>query len=240
MDDLKKEWITKQNTMKDKLEEKDRITNISNIDYIASFHLIRSRDDEELVAVSIILYDFESKKCIYKNFKVTRCKIPYISGFVGFAESELYNELYNEMLNKHPSYVPDVIIINSYGKLHPRCAGSATQLALKLNIPTIGIGKVIIPIDGLYEMETKKYFREKCNSIGDYIELKGKSNIIYGAALKNHGTSNRPLYVSVGNYITLQTAINIIINCSTFITPEPVRIAERFSKDKLKEYLDKK
>ena len=94
-------------------------------------------------------------------------------------------------------------------------------------------------MDGLYERDIKADFREQCKKIGDYIDLKGDSGIVYGSALKNSNTSSNPIYVTVGSYISLQFAIDIVVNCSDHRIPQPVRQADMLAKNLIQQYYSK-
>jgi len=49
------------------------------------------------------------------------------------------------------------------------------------DIPTIGVGKTLLYVDGLILKNVKKDFLQKTKKGGDYMELEGKSGIVWGA-----------------------------------------------------------
>lgn len=100
-------------------------------------------------------------------------------------------------------------MIDGFGILHPRGFGSASHVGHSLNIPTIGVAKTLMCIDGLNEHEIKKEFKSKCVLKGDYINLTGNSGKLYGSALKSADSSTNPIYVSIG----LLTVWMLFRNC---------------------------
>lgn len=59
---------------------------------------------------------------------------------------------------------------------------------------------------------------------GDSFNLIGKTDEILGAAVKTAPDAKNPIYVSVGHRISLDTAVALVVNCSKFRNPEPVRL----------------
>ena len=230
-EDQKEKWNNIQLDMAQKYTEIDKIANLEEIDYIGGLFLIEDKNDSSRVICSISIIDFLNGQCVYTYSATYKANIPYLSGYVGFREVPIFADIYETLLIKKPEYSPDVLMINSYGKLHDRCAGCATQLALHLNMPVIGIGLTILKVDGIGERITREQFKKECKNEGDYIELIGESNTIYGAAVRTTKQSIHPIYVTVGSYISLNRAICIVLNCSKFRFPEPVRCAEKRCKD---------
>lgn len=226
-----KEWDKIQIELANMIVEKDTITNLSEIMYIGGLYLLDDKSDPSACIASIAIIDFDTRKCVYSYAESFKTDVPYISGYIGFREVPIFEELYEKFMIRKPEYSPDLLIINSYGKLHPHKAGSATQLAISLKLPIIGTGQTILNIDGLSEKVAKSDFKQQCQNVGEYAELVGQSGTVYGAAVKTSTTSSNPVYVTVGSNITLTTAIDIVINCSEFRTPDPIRKAEKKAKD---------
>lgn len=106
----------------------------------------------------------------------------------------------------------DVLLIDGHGILHPRKCGLACYIGILIDKPTIGVAKNLL-----------------CGSIleNNYIEYNKK---ILGYRIRKN--NKKDIYVSVGHKISLETAVNIIINLTKkdeFI-PEPLKIADSNSK----------
>lgn len=140
---------------------------------------------------------------------------PYIPGLLSFREGEVILDAHQKLQNQ-----PDVYIFDGMGIMHPRRLGIASHMGLWLNRPTIGCGKTHFvgsyaepaPERGAYE--AVKYHRE-----------------IVGVVLrtKNHV---KPIYISVGHLATLDTARELVLQCTTkYRLPEPIRAAHNTAGD---------
>ena len=122
------------------------------------------------------------------------------------------------------------MFVDGFGILHPREFGSASDIGVKLNIPTVGIAKTLFCIHGLNEKVVKSEFKTKCKIKGDFFHLVGSNGKLYGAALKTSNDMTNPLYISIGHKISLQTAIHLVLLTCEFKNPEPIRNSDIKSK----------
>jgi deoxyinosine 3'endonuclease (endonuclease V) len=120
-----------------------------------------------------------------------------------------------------------VIFVDGNGVLHPRKCGLACHLGVKLNVPTIGIGKSLYEIDGLTTIKVKQCLREGSSSS---LLLCGNSGTVWGAAFQATPNISNPIYISVGHRISLTTAIMLTRQCCRYRIPEPIRQADRISR----------
>jgi deoxyribonuclease V len=97
---------------------------------------------------------------------------------------------------------------------HPRRFGIACHLGVLADLPTIGVAKS--RLIGLHE----DVGEEK----GAWTPLRDRDEVI-GAVLRTR-RGVRPLYVSVGHRITLPTALDYVLRCTTrYRLPETTRAA---------------
>jgi len=68
--------------------------------------------------------------------------------------------------------------------------------------------------------------------------LIGDSGKVWGAALRSTEDSTKPIIVSQGHWISLETALKVVKMCTNYRVPEPIRIADLSSRDKVKEIFD--
>jgi len=239
-DNIIQKWDQEQNLLADRVDETNSIINYQDVQYVVGMSIANDKEDDSKLVCGLCVYDFQEGRKKYSFAKLYDTDVPYISGYVGFRESKIYETMYKVLMVNKPQYAPDVIMLNTYGRLHPRRAGCACHVGVDLDVPVIGIGQTILNVDGLVEHEIKKKFKKECTEEGDFSLLKGESGYIYGAALRTTENSENPVHVTIGNKISLQTAINITLNCCVNRTPEPIRGSNKVAKDELYNYIREK
>ncbi|MEM2876296.1 MAG: endonuclease V [Candidatus Bathyarchaeia archaeon] len=138
---------------------------------------------------------------------VNEALFPYIPTFLGFREVPAVLPAIKNLKIK-----PEVFLVDGHGYAHPERFGFASHLGLILKTPTIGVAKSIL---------TGKL--ESSSDVG-YVWIKDKGEIV-GVALQLD-KAKKPIFVSVGSYITLPSAIRIVKRSIKFgNTPEPIRYA---------------
>ncbi|MFW6123871.1 MAG: endonuclease V [Acidobacteriota bacterium] len=143
--------------------------------------------------------------------------VPYAPGFLSFREAPAYIKSF-ERLNT----IPDVILIDGNGIAHPRKMGVASFIGVVLDIPTIGCAKSpFFP----FTLPDKKR--------GAYTWYRNKKNEEIGYCLRTQ-TDIKPIFVSPGNKIDFETSLHVVLKCSKFRIPEPIRYAHKQATDLLK------
>jgi deoxyribonuclease V len=111
---------------------------------------------------------------------------------------------------------PDLFVFDGHGLAHPRRMGLACHLGLCLDKPAIGCAKS--RLCGEHE--------ELPPDAGAWVPLRDGAEII-GAVVRTQ-QCGRPVYVSVGHKVDLETAIRwVLATCGGFRLPEPCRLAHR-------------
>ncbi|MFH0846842.1 MAG: deoxyribonuclease V, partial [Chloroflexota bacterium] len=144
---------------------------------------------------------------------------PYVPGFLSFREAPLVLKAF-ERLTKSP----DLVMVDGQGLAHPRRLGIASHLGLLLNLPTIGCAKSWLC--GEYEVPPE--------SAGSFTPLLDRGEVI-GTVLRSR-TGVKPLFVSVGHKIKLESATRWVLRCCCGLRlPEPTRLAHLAAGGKLRE-----
>lgn len=134
---------------------------------------------------------------------------PYIPGFLSFRETPLVLAAFEKLVTS-----PDLILVDGQGIAHPRRMGLASHLGLFLDTPTIGCAKS--RLCGVHEMPGIE--------AGSYAELRDDGEVIGTALRTKRGV--RPVYVSIGHRVDLETAIEWVLKCCRgYRLPEPSRLA---------------
>lgn len=139
---------------------------------------------------------------------------PYIPGLLSFREAPVVLEALERLHS-----LPDLLICDGQGLAHPRRFGIACHLGLWSDIPSIGAAKS--RLIGQHEPVGE--------ARGDWQPLWDGGEII-GAALRTRPGA-RPLYISIGHRISLESAIRfILLSCTHgYRLPEPTRQAHHLA-----------
>lgn len=197
---------------------------------------------KNLAYVSIAILAFPSLDMIHVETQSVRLEYPYIPGYLAFREYAALSKVFADLIQRKPELKPQVLLVDGNGQLHPRGGGIASHFGLFSNIPTIGCAKSFFPVDGLNKayIETSvalKLLVKRQKNEDDILEpphefLVGESGRTHGAALLS-GTraAKNPIFVSVGHRVCLETALKIVKACAIRRVPEPIRIADKTSRE---------
>ncbi len=146
----------------------------------------------------IVVIDYHSKKVVEEVSFSGTISVPYIPNFLAFRELPLVLETVKRLQTK-----PDIYMFDGNGYLHIRHMGIATHASFYLNTPTIGVAKQYLKIKNTDFIQPK-------NKKGAYtdIEIEGE---IYGRVLRTR-ENVKPVFVSCGNWIDLDTATQITLH----------------------------
>lgn len=163
---------------------------------------------------------------VYSSSRTVSVKHPYIPSFLGFREAPVVSEMLAEL----PSAVRDrldCLLLDGNGLLHPRKAGLACHVGVEENLATIGVSKALLCVDGLVEREV----RELAVAHGEEgVDVIGVSGTLWGRAIITGNALAKPIYVSVGNKVSLKTAAKLVRQLCKFRVPEPIRMADLHSR----------
>eukprot|EP00833_Pecoramyces_ruminatium_P007185 jgi/Orpsp1_1/1181217/evm.model.c7180000076342.1 len=220
---FEEQWINEQLELKKKLILKNDLsfnpTTLENLKRIGGVDISFFKEDPNKAVASLIVLDYPSYNVIYEDYELVPLNLPYIAGFLAFREVPAIEKLYNKLKEKDKenkeSKLPQIILVDGNGYLHPRQFGFACHLGVILNVPTIGVGKNFLVIEDGIEM-TMNYVKNKWKNETlpqhkDRQPLIGKSKTLYGYAVKSNETSTNPIFVSIGHKIDIETAINIVL-----------------------------
>jgi deoxyribonuclease V len=138
---------------------------------------------------------------------------PYIPGLLAFREVPVVLEALSRLNTK-----PDLLLCDGNGYIHPRRFGFACHLGVVSQIPSIGVAKT--PYIGEHDTVG--------NHRGDWQPIYDNNEMI-GAALRTQ-TDVKPVYVSIGHRISLERAIDYVLQCApTYRLPETTRWADHLA-----------
>lgn len=113
---------------------------------------------------------------------------------------------------------PDIWLCDGQGYAHPRRFGIACHLGVLTGIPSIGVGKSRLL--GTHQ--------PVANQRGAWQPLLDNDEII-GAVLRTR-VNVKPVYISVGHRICLESAIDYVMRCTNrYKLPETTRQAHKYA-----------
>ncbi|XP_020267086.1 endonuclease V-like [Asparagus officinalis] len=104
--------------------------------------------------------------------------------------------------------------------------GLACHLGVLADLPTIGIGKSLHHVDDLSQSGVRQHLEEGEICGKDLVPLIGKSGQVWGMALRSTSSSSKPIYISIGHRISLDSSVKVVRSCCKFRLPEPIRLAD--------------
>jgi deoxyribonuclease V len=138
---------------------------------------------------------------------------PYIPGFLSFREIPAILKALEQITT-----IPDLILCDGQGLAHPRRFGIACHLGVILDMATIGAAKSLLV--GQYE----KLAPDK----GSWQPLIHRQETV-GAIVRTR-SNVKPMYVSVGHKLSLKSAIEYVLKCTTkYRLPETTRWADKLA-----------
>lgn len=201
-----------QNELRQRVERVDRLSAIRHVAGVDVGFEANGRVTRAAVAVLA----FPSLQLA--EAAVARCatEFPYVPGLLAFRELPAVLVALAKL-----TATPDLILCDGQGIAHPRRFGIASHLGVLLDVPTIGAAK------------TRLIGRH-----GEPPDVKGAwTPLIDGAetigAVVRTRAGVKPIYVSVGHRVSLETAIEITLACVTrYRLPETTRHAHQLASAK--------
>ncbi|XP_078443775.1 endonuclease V family protein [Wolffia australiana] len=176
---------------------------------------------------------------IYETHEIVRLSVPYVSGFLAFREAPVLLRLLEKMKRESPSFYPQVLMVDGNGVLHPKGFGLACHLGVLANLPTIGIGKNLHHFDGITMSGVRALLQGLDELSKGVVTLVGESGRTLGAAMRSSTGSSKPIFISVGHRLSLDSCISIVNMCCMYRVPEPIRQADIRSRQHIRSTLQR-
>ena len=158
--------------------------------------------------------DYENLEVVESQTVIQKLKFPYVPTLFAFRELPAAVASIRKLKMQ-----PDVFLVDGHGKAHPYGCGLACHLGVVLNKPTIGVAK------NRLVGEPKR--------VGRDIFLVHEGEVVGAVIAMRKGA--KPVYVSVGHMMSLQTAAKIVEHCSRQNRiPQPLREAHRIAAEERK------
>lgn len=175
---------------------------IKNLDkkpsIISGIDITYFKDSNKAITVMTTL-NYDDLSVLEKVYDISEINAEYQSGYLAFKEIPSILKVWEKA-----TIEPDIVFLDGNGLLHQNRMGLASHISFFLDKPTVGISKNIF----MYDIEAPLNENK-----GSYSYIKDNDEIL-GVALR---TSNnvKPVYVSIGNQITLEEAIEYTMHTVT-------------------------
>ncbi|KAH0450130.1 hypothetical protein IEQ34_020822 [Dendrobium chrysotoxum] len=237
------EWIQVQDNLKQKvvLEDDftwtispqssclDQVGNVESLQYIGGVDVSFVKEDPSLACGALVVLNAYTLNVVHEEFEVVRLKVPYVPGFLAFREAPIIVGILDKMKQKGHPFYPQLLMVDGNGILHPKGFGLACHLGVLSNIPAIGIGKNLHYVDGLTRSGVMQFLQGGESMAKDVVPLVGKSGQTWGAAVLSTPDSLKPIYISPGHRISIDSSIRVVKLCCKFRVPEPIRQIKNIS-----------
>lgn len=170
--------------------------------------------DKHTVLAAVVVVSFPDLEILERSVSTQEVTFPYVPGFLSFREVPgLLQAL--ESIRR----TPDVLLCDAHGMAHQRKMGLAAHVGVLMDMPVVGCAKSVLY--GSFSRPDEKR--------GSFSHMLGKDGEVIGAAVRTRDRV-KPVYVSIGNRIDLETAIDLVLKCSPkYRIPRPLRLAHQLS-----------
>jgi deoxyribonuclease V len=170
----------------------------------------QTTDGQELARAAIVVLSYPDLQPLDYTVQYRPALFPYIPGYLSFRETPAVLAALDALKIR-----PDLLICDGQGIAHPRRLGIASHVGLLANIPSIGCAKSLLV----------GKFSDLPDERGAWVPLTHYGETI-GAALRSRA-GTKPLFISLGHRIDLETSLQIVMNCTTkYRLPETTRAAD--------------
>jgi deoxyribonuclease V len=166
----------------------------------------------------VVVYGFPEMKEVARAFAIVPLEFPYVPGLLSFREIPALLAALKQLKE-----LPDLLFCDGQGYAHPRRFGLASHLGVLLDKPSVGCAKTIL-------IGTHGALKESAGSWTALVDEKAGGERI-GAVVRIRDRV-RPVYVSQGNRVSLETAIRLTRAVANgFHIPRPTRGADQFASE---------
>jgi deoxyribonuclease V len=185
---------------------------IGRVRYVAGID-VGFEDDGATTRAAVAVLSFPALQPVDSAVVRTPTRFPYVPGLLSFREAPAVL-----LALRRLEIVPDLILYDGQGLAHPRRFGIASHLGVITDTPTIGVAKTRLIGEHRAVPDRK----------GAWVPLTDEGEVI-GAVLRTR-RGVKPLFVSIGHRVCLETAVGYVMACVTrYRLPETTRQAHHLA-----------
>jgi deoxyribonuclease V len=157
---------------------------------------------------AVTVLDYESLEVLEAKVATCNIRIPYLPTLLSFRELPPTLAAIKQLKTQ-----PDVFLADAQGIAHPFRCGFASHLGIALGKPTIGVAKSRL-LGEEAKISGRTFLVETDEVIGEVVETEQDA---------------KPVYVSIGHMVSLESAVKIVKDISIRRIPEPTLQAHRLA-----------
>ncbi|XP_066472912.1 endonuclease V [Tiliqua scincoides] len=219
-------------------EEWQKSSSFAGLGRVGGVDLSYIKGDDTRACASLVVLSYPDLEVLYEDCCMVSVGAPYVAGFLAFREVPFLVKAVQRLEEREPGLRPQVLLVDGNGILHHRGFGIACQLGVLTGLPCIGVAKNLLQVDGLANDELHKEQIRDLQSGGDTFPLSSTSGRILGMALRSGAKSTKPVYISVGHKMSLQSAVRLVHSCCRYRVPEPIRQADIRSREYIRKHVE--
>ena len=201
--------IALQEQLRDGVIREDQIGHVQHVAGID----VGFENDGKVTRAAVAVLSFPELELVDAVLARERTRFPYVPGLLSFREAPAVLSAFARL-----GIMPDLLLYDGQGIAHPRRFGIASHIGLLLDKPSIGVAKTRLAGEHGPVPAAK----------GGWTPLTAGGETI-GAVLRTRANV-KPLFISVGHRVSLETAVNYVMACLTrYRLPETTRWAHRLA-----------
>lgn len=238
-EDLLQQWESEQACLRQQVLEEDTedwqgSLDFSGLERVGGVDLSFIKGDDVNACAQLVVLSYPDLQVLYEDSQMVTLTAPYIAGFLAFRETPFLLEALQRLKKNQPTLLPQVVFVDGNGLFHYREFGLACHLGVLSGLPCVGVAKNLLQVQGVNKSEEHQSQIAALQRGGDSFPLIGASGKVLGKALRSSDKSSKPVYVSVGHKISLDTAVRLTHACCRYRVPEPIRQADCRSREYLR------
>uniref|UniRef100_A0A3Q1BIT0 Endonuclease V n=1 Tax=Amphiprion ocellaris TaxID=80972 RepID=A0A3Q1BIT0_AMPOC len=227
-EDQVRQWESEQAHLRQQLVEDDteawqQNPDFSGLQRVGGVDLSFIKGDDVNACAQLVVLSYPDMELLYEDSQMVTLTAPYIAGFLAFRETPYLLEALQRLKKNQPELLPQVVFVDGNGLFHYREFGLACHLGVLSGLPCVGVAKNLLQVQGVYKSEEHQSQIAALQKGGDSFPLTAASGKVLGKALRSSDKSVKPVYVSVGHKISLDTAVRLTHSCCRYRVPEPIR-----------------
>jgi len=204
-----KEAMALQEGLRGRLIREDRIGTVRRVAGVD----VGFEQDGNVTRAAVAVLSFPGLELQDSALAREPTRFPYVPGLLSFREAPAVLEAFSRLRR-----APDLLLYDGQGIAHPRRCGIASHVGLLLDLPSIGVAKTKL-IGEHGRVPAAKGSRTPLTDRGELI----------GAVLRTR-TGVKPLFISIGHRVSLETAVHYVMACVTrYRLPETTRWAHHLA-----------